>query len=316
MVLKKTAKKTAKLGGSYPKLTKTEQEVLFYLTKEFLTPKQISTRRGTKLRATYYTIEKLKEKGIINNHFAVVQKKGMWYQDSAVYSSNKIRFHALEFNIKILFKDYRYKKTFTKSNMLDIDGNTIRLYRDALEVYINTSFYGDSVEEARKNGFIYCEHLFKKIESRLNIIIKKPDHANIKLVKQHFAEVNNEFAKDLNSKKEKLQIRGDDNKVYALVDNSHNLNEFECVHPEFAEDDMKIIKPFFDELRKNPTTTTELMNFIVILLKNQNNMANNIKEMALSVNVLSKMFYPEGLKDKSKSDDDGSVSKEKPDYFG
>jgi len=306
MSVENTTKNTTKLGGDYQNLTQTEREILFYLTKEFLTPKQISTRRGTKLRAVYLIIKSLKDKGIINNHFQVVQKKGMWYQNSADFSSNKIRFHALEFNIKILFKDYRYKKTFEKCNILDIDGNTIRLYRDALEVYINTSFYGDSVEEARKKGFVYCEHLFKKIESRLNIIIKKPEHANIKLVKQHFAEVNNDFAEDLNKKKEKLQIRGEDGKVWMLVDNSHNLNELECVHPEFAEDDMKIVKTFMDDLRKNPVKMSEIM----VALKE---VVDLHKETAAGLNTIVKLFYPIGSKAEKNSESSSII---KPNYIG
>jgi len=273
-------------------LTKTEQEVLYYWTKEFLIIKQIATRRQTSERAVRKVMQNLREKGYLDKNNMGRNKKVCGIN----FNKKKIRFHGLEFNIKILFKDDRYKQIKEKTNFLDVDGNTIRLFKDAIEVYVNHSFYADSVEESRKIGFDYCNRLFEKLESRLKIIISKPEAQNIKLVKHHFAEVNNEFSKELNDKKEKLQIRGDDGKVWLLVDNSMNLNELETIHPELAEKDMQIIKRFFDDVRKHEAKASDVLLLIrEYIIENNSKMTELVDAVhsnALSIKLILNIINP------------------------
>jgi len=299
MKQKDLRQKASLSGGSNQKLTQTQQEILFFLTKEFLTIKQIALRRQTSERATQLTIQSLKKKGYLDQKNMGVKKKLCGIN----FLQNSIRFHSLEFNVKLLFKDNRYKAIKEKTNFLDIDGNTIRLFKDALEVYINKSFYADSVETARKEGFEYSYHLFSKIEQQLKVIFVRSKVQNIKLVKQHFSEVNNELAKDLNVKKEKLALKGADGKTWLLVDNSFNLNELETIHPELAEKDMKeVIKPFFDDLRANPKVRmSEVMKALAEIVDVN-------KETASGLNAVVQLLKP--------SVPEPSVVKHKPDYVG
>lgn len=286
-------KKASVYHLSKKELTVAEGEVLFFFTKEFLTTKKIALRRGTTTRAVRYTFQKLRKKGYLDSKNMERKKKG--YGIDLI--GNKIRFHGLEFNIKLLFKDKRYRAIREGCNVLEVDGNTIRLFRDAIEVYINKSFYADKVEDARKKGFNYAYWLFSRLEQDLKVLLVKDRVQNVKLVKQHFAEVNNELAKDLNVKKEKLSIRGNDGKVWLLVDNSLNLHELETLHPELAEEDMNIIKPFFDDLRRNPAVK------ISDILKVIHESAVQTKETSAGLQSLMRLMFPDAFKKEEKKPD-------------
>ncbi|MEX0596934.1 MAG: hypothetical protein WD512_10580, partial [Candidatus Paceibacterota bacterium] len=122
-------------------LSKAEKEVLFLLTQEFLTPKKIQIRRQTSRQATYKIIKSLKQKGAIRPNYLenpMVDKSQPTCQpvnQKSTKSVNQIRLHGQEFNIKILYKDHRYKQLQGKANLINIDGNEIRLYRDSIEIY-------------------------------------------------------------------------------------------------------------------------------------------------------------------------------------
>src|SRR3990167_5659123 len=105
----KTKKEGCKLGGVIQTLTQKEQEILFMLTDEFLTPRKIAIRRKTSHQSIYKTIKNLKKKGAFDIGFNRVAKNLSTLQPSDTTSKLKnqhqIRLHAQEFNINILYKD-------------------------------------------------------------------------------------------------------------------------------------------------------------------------------------------------------------------
>jgi len=303
MQSKKVPQKGSVCHHHKQKITETQKETLFFLTKEFLTTKQIAVRRQTSERAVRKIIEKLRKKGYINKENMVRNKKGMWYPQTEPFSNHSIRFHSLEFNVRILFKDHRYKAFLSKSNFFEFDGNTVRLFKNAIEVYVAQSFYGKTVDEARDNGFKYANWLFSRLESQLKIILVKDRVQNIRLVKQHFSEVNNELAKDFNVESKKLHIKGADGKTWLLVDNSFNLHELEAVHPELAEKDMGVVKGFFDSLRFNPVNLTEILGLI--------------RENSAGIQAILRLSYPDVFKSDVVVKDKKVVKNIlKPEYIG
>jgi len=243
-------------------LTNAEQEVLTLLTQEFLTPKKIATRRRCTKQAISKIIKKLRKKGLINQFSEEVDKSRPTCQPLNSYGyqnipsfpvEHQIRLHGQEFNIKILYKDQRYKKILEKSNTINIDGNTIRLYRNSIEIYSGQSFYADDPQKATAISFQYWNRLFAKLENDLKLILIKPRAQNIKLVNQHYSEINNELAEECEKKAEKVRVyTTDDGKLWFLIDNSFNLHEAETTHPQTSKQDMgDVIKPFFNDLRDN-----------------------------------------------------------------
>ena len=265
--MKKKNLRVENKGGVSPSLTEKEREVYHYLTHDFLTPGQIAVRRQTSKNAVYKIIQRLKQKEILNKAFSRVEK----IESTIQPFRNGIRLHGQEFNIQILYKDHRYKEKIKKhSNLLYIDGNTIRLYKNSIEVYGEKSFLADSVDKATANSMSYWQRFLSRLENDLDIILMKPRAQNIRLVNAHYSEIHNELAKDCNIKSEKIRIYSkDDGKLWFLIDNSFNLHEAETVHPETSTHDMgEIVKPFFNDLRDNrPPTLSEIMNLVNTIVK-------------------------------------------------
>lgn len=246
-------KKVANRGSEEPELTPIEAEVLYLLTKEFLTVKQIAIRRQKSTQSIYNIRQNLRKKGVIDSLNKEVAKTRGTLQPFAT-SGHKIRLHGQEFNIKILYKDRRYKEHLAKHNTLYIDGNTIRLYRDSIEVYGTHSFYAETAQKATARSMVYWRRFFTRLEHDLKVILVKNRYNNIKLVNHHYSEIDNELARECNIKADKIRVyTTEDSKLWFMIDNSFNLDEAETLHPETAKQDMQdIVSQFFNTLRDNP----------------------------------------------------------------
>lgn len=247
------AEKASVCQEAHQNLTKIEREVYHLLINEYLTPKQIANRRETTTRAVRMHIQKIKEKGLISEYNKILPFSQCGMEETEG-RAHQIRLHGIEFNIQILYKDDRYKQIIEKKgNILLFDGDTVRLYDNSIEVYMIKSFFGVDASSALRSAFDYCNRLFLRLESDLKIIFVKPRVANIRMVKSHFSEVNNEFARDCGDKHEKIGVlTREDGKLWFLVDNSFNLHEAETVHSRTGKDDMQVVvQPFFNDLRAN-----------------------------------------------------------------
>lgn len=267
-------------------LTQTEKEVLQMLTDEFLTPGKIAIRRKTTQQAVSKIIVKLKEKGYLKQGYQRVVKIDRTLQPH----NHQIRLHGQEFHINILFKDNRYKSIMGKSNLLYVDGNQISLYRNAVEVRSGQVFWGDDVHKATSRSMKYWDRFLIRLENRLKILLIKHEKFNVKIVKHHYAEINNGLAKDLYIKSEKIRIyANEDGKLWFTIDNSFNLHEAEFQHPDTAiQDAADKIVPFFNDIRdrfQRPPLMSELM-----VMLHQAMEIN--KETAAGLNIIAKMLKP------------------------
>lgn len=272
--MKKIKPSGLKSGGVSP----IEKEILLLLTDEFLTPKQIAIRRNTSVQAVYKVIKRLQKKGLFDGGLNRVEKSQPTFKPL-----NQIRLHAQEFNIKILYKGEKYIRIFKSANLINIDGNSIRLYTNSIEVYSGQSFYSEDEQKATADSMKYFTRLFARLEHELKIIILKPRTRNIKLVNAHYAETNNELAKECENKAEKIRIyTNDDGKLWFLLDNSLNLHESEAVHPHTSKQDMQeAVRPFFNDLRDNsPPTLSQIMG----VLKEA---AETNRETAAGLNIIA-----------------------------
>lgn len=238
------------------KLSKIEEEVLHLLTKEYQTPKQVSIRRGTSSQATYKIINNLKKKGVLTRNY-----KRVAFSQGTIQPFQGIRVHALEFNIKIINKNYSYNKRVGKSNLEFLDGNTIKLCPNSLEVYGNKSFFGFDEQRAMSKAVSYYNRFFVRLESFLNIVILKRRIPNISLVRCEFSEVDNEVARDCGDKSSYIKLFArEDGKLWFSIDNSFNLYEMETHHKHTAKRDMFRVKKHIQDWRDNdPVTNSELM---------------------------------------------------------
>lgn len=266
-------------------LTKNEQEVLDALTIEFLTPKQVALRRKITRQAVYKFVKNIRAKGYLN--FKVMKENSFFQSTQATknISTHRIRLHSQEWNIAILRKTQQYEAIRKRVNHIIIDDNIVRLYTNSVEIYSKKSFLGISPQETVGLSLDYWNKFIVRLQTELCVDLIKPKYQNIKLVTSHFAETNNEFAKETEKENIKIKIyTQDDGRLWFVIDNSFNLHEAETLHPETSKPDMEIIQSFFNDLRdKPPATISELM-MIVKALAEQN------KETLAGLLVLVKLL--------------------------
>ncbi len=305
---KSKPKRGLQLGGSLSNLTRVERDVLHLLTTEFLTYKQVAIRRKCTKQAVSNIVQKLKKKGALSIAFQKVDKSQGTCKPLSK-KVNQIRLHEQEFNIKILFKDYRYKEILMKSNLININGNTIRLYRNSIEIYSGKSFYADDTDKATSRSIYYWNRFFRRLENELKLILIKPRYQNIKLVKQHYAEINNELAEECEKKADKIRVyTRDDGKLWFTIDNSFNLHEAETPHPETAKQDMgNVVKPFFNDLReKEHIPLSKISEYMA-------DTSHQVNEISHGLKALADFLQSQIPK---KPEDNGIDRKIKPEYIG
>lgn len=286
------------------KLTQKDKDVLYYITEEFLTPKQIALRRKTSVQAIYKTIKKLKDNGVLDKYNKVVENTGITFKP---LPKNGIRLHRIELNIKILYKDQRYKNILSKTNTLEIDGNTIRIYNDSIEAYVNKSFFAENVDKATVKSSNYISKLIRLLENDLKVILLKNRSQNIRIVNQHYAEINNGIAKECERTGDKIRVYGkEDGKLWFLIDNSFNLHEAETVHPKEAKQDMDKVKAVFNDIRDNkihlPSEVKVVIDSILTVL-------NEVAVAQLNQTNIIKSLLP-------KKEEVNIIPDDSPDYFG
>lgn len=261
------------------------REVLNLLTIDFLTPQEIAQRRKTSVRAVYKVIAKLKEKGM----FGIATNQVNLSRSTEPFSEPlRMRLHGQEWNIKIISKSEKYAQAKKQANTVYIDGNTIRLYQDSIEIYSGQSFWEKDEQRATAVSLAYWERFFARLEHEFGVILVKPRVQNINLVNQHYGETNSEIAKDALEKKEKIRIQTeDDGKIWFTIDNSWNLKEMETLHPETAKQDMtKVQKQVNDWRSHDPPTNSQLATHIMQVTANQEHFAIHLKSHVEAVQKL------------------------------
>jgi len=295
MVKKRGLKKSIKIPQPYSKLSDTQKEILYLISEDFLTIEQIANRRGTSQTAVYKIVKKLKNKGFLAMNFRGVKK----IQPSTLTPSDK-RLHSQEWNIKILWQNHYYQNKYKKSNTRFIDGHTIRLYRNSIEVYAGegTSFFGETEQRATAKSLVYWERFFHKLEHEFKIILIKPRCENINLVSHHYGNIFCDFSKDCSKNKQRIRIYArEDGKLWFDMDNSFKFKEREHPHPETAKQDSELVSKHIDDWRNNnPPTNSELAIHVQELIqdrkfwaKHQRSHVAAIKELSKGVRKLNKL---------------------------
>jgi len=267
-------------------LTPTEEAVLaLSVEPEFLTPQQIATRRGVKVHAIWKVQRALRKKGALTKTNKRVNFSRPTAKPTTKIKPNLIRLHGQEFNIKILYQPSKYQKTVEKSNTIFLDGHTIMLYKNSIEVYAGEgqSFFAEKAQKAFSDSLKYWNSFFVKLEDQLNLILVKPRCQNIRLVNQHFARINSKLQEHSVNEDYKVKIYGkEDGKLWFVADDSYGLAEDETVHPKTSKNDREVVDKHLNDWRDNsPPVNSELS--AAILETNK-----SIQTVSAEVGVFSK----------------------------
>lgn len=280
-------KKGLKLPIINPKLTTAQKVILHLITDEFLTIKQIAQRRNCSIQAVYKIIAQIKKKGVLGNGLNKVEKV------ESTFNQSDVRLHGQEFNIRILWQDNKYQELLEKSNVIFIDSNTIRLYKNSIEIYSGQSFYGNTANISENKSLSYWQGFLARLEHDLKVLLIKTRARNIKIVNQHYARGNSEIADDSVKNRERVWVYAEeDGKLAFITDDSFGFREDETVHPITAKIDRKAVDKQVNDWRlNNPPTNSELKESLIIQSNNVDKLTNNqlkqaeqISEFAIALN--------------------------------
>lgn len=265
-------------------LTNAEKEVLKLITEDFLTLKQIQIRRQCSRQAVYKILKKLKEKGALNVGLQKVDKI------EGVVNQNLIRLHGQEFNIKILHQNESYQKQLKSSNLIFIDGHTIKLYKNSIELYAGggQSFYGDTAQMAISKSLAYWKRFIARLEHDFNVILVKPRSRNIRIVNQHFARGESEICENAIENHKRIKVYAEeDGKLAFITDDSFGFKEDETIHPLTSKPDREAIDKQVNDWRvHNPPTNSQLAGHVLQNAQNLDQYAIHLKAHVKSVQDL------------------------------
>lgn len=300
------------MGDSKVSLTK-KQEILLNLLRKKYTLKQASIE----LKISHRAAQRLFQRVQIKKHIIHKDKKKMFVGVSHTSSEHfrEIRLHNIQFHIKpSMFLEKFHKKRF-KADSLRFKNNTIVLGKNFIELYVLDSFYGENTDVCLRKAYDYFYGgFFAELEDFLGVVFTKERDSRVKMVRSHYAEVDNEFAADVNKRKEKFEVKGKDGKAFLVVDKSLRSDELEAVHPQDSREDMNKFQSFFQDLRENPVLLSDILRVIegtqVLLKKQQEANTNTALELQAITNII-KILVPAPQKEVVKDE-----VKKQPDYVG
>lgn len=102
------------------------------------------------------------------------------------------------------------------------------------------------------------ETTIPKIEKLFRIRLIQDYKANITIISQEYARIQDALAKLYRNEGNRIYLTGEDGKIWLITDLSFSVDELEFIHTNKAQDDLDAIAPFMNDLRKNPITLSEV----------------------------------------------------------
>lgn len=274
--------------------------------QEGLCISEIAKYRHTSRTAIYKVLSTLNKNGLIRHpkrSIYEVTDKGLEGLHSFVGLRYKLRQHNLHFKIKVLESPknwelkrneirtmpYFNKTLKLKNNEQDLlNFGRLKLKTTTKSIIIKMpTIYATDWEHAIVQAMGILEDGIYKIEKLFKILLVKDYKANITIISQEYARIQDALAKLYRKEQNRIYLTGDDGKIWLITDFSFSTDETEFIHPEKATDDVDAIAPMLNDLRKNPTTFSEVreeMAEIQGVLKTD--MQNRVKHQAVLDEIL------------------------------
>lgn len=275
-------------------ITNSQAEVLQGLSK-FMTITEISKWRKVSRQAIYKVTRRLLARGMIEKIGLAwrLTDKGKEGLHSFIGFTYKKRYHNLAFKIQIkenprnwdkkrntlMLLPYFNKRVELKNNSYDLfNFGKIQVKTTTKSVILRLpTIYSDTVEEAILQGMDMLFSSIPRIEASFKIKLVKDNRANITIISQEWARLQDPLAKLYDEKDEKLYIKDENGDVRLIIDYSFAVGELEAIHPNKSPEDMKAVDTFMLDLVKNPVTMSDLKEVVKGVASNQIMFAQNIE---------------------------------------
>ena len=256
---------------------------------------EIAKFRKVSRQSVYKVLRTLNKKGLITHPKRSVYElteKGIKGLHSFVGLRYKLRQHNLHFKIKVLespknwelkrneirFMPYYNRTIKLKNNEQDLlNFGKLQLKTTTKSIIIKMpTLYAKDWETAVIQAMQILEDSIYRIEKLFKIRLVKNLKANIKIISQEYARIQDALAKLYRAEGNRIYLTGSDGKIWLITDFSFSTDETEFIHVEKATDDIDAIAPFLNDLRKNPTTMTEVKGIVGEVVEVQKANAKNI----------------------------------------
>lgn len=247
------------------------------LIQEGLSLAEIAKHRDVSRQAVYDILKTLNKKGLIRHpkrSMYELTEKGISTLHQFVAFRYKLRQHNINFKIEVLESPKNWDLKRNEIRQLPYFNKTIKLKNNEQDLFnygkllvkttsqsviikIPTIYAGDW-ESAVIQGMSILEDSIHKIEKAFSIRLVKDYKANIKIISQEYASIQDALAKLYRCEGNRVYLTGEDNKIWLITDFSFSNDELEYIHPNNATSDIDAIAPFLNDLRKNPTTISEI----------------------------------------------------------
>lgn len=247
------------------------------LIQQGLSISEIAKYRKVSRQAIYDIFTTLNKKGLITHpkrSIYELTEKGMSTLHSFVAYRYHLRQHNLHFKIQVLESPKNWELKRNEIRQLPYFNKTIKLKNNEQELFnygklqVKTTsksviikmptIYAIDWEDAVIQAITILEESIYKIEKTFKISLIKDYKSNIKIISQEYARIQDALAKIYRHEGNRIYLSGDDGKIWLITDFSFSNDETEFIHPNKATDDLDAIAPFLNDLRKNPTTMTEM----------------------------------------------------------
>jgi predicted transcriptional regulator len=247
------------------------------LIQEGLSITQIAEYRQVSRKNVYKILSTLNKRGLVRHpkySLYELTEKGIEGLHSFVALRYKLRQHNLHFKIKVLESQKNWEQKRNELRQIPYFNKTIKLKNNEQDLFnygkiqVKTTtksiiikmptIYATDWEHAIIQAISILEDTIFKIEKVFKIVLVKDYKANITIISQEYARIQDALAKLYRQEKNRLYLTGEDGKIWLITDFSFSTDETEFIHPEKATDDVDAIAPFLNDLRKNPITLTEV----------------------------------------------------------
>lgn len=287
-----------------PEVSQAQADILHCLTNN-LTITEIAKHRKCSRQAIYKVLWRLLAKGFVEKigyayGLTELGKKGL---HSFIGFTNKLRQHNINVKMEILESPrnwerkrgvmtslpYFNKRVKLKNNYYDLFSfGRVRVKTTSKSAIIKIpTIYDDSIEGATIQTMEILEKVIPKIEALFKIKLIKDYKSNITFISQEYARLNDALAKLYKREDNKLYIKDEEGKVWLITDYSFAVNELETIHPIRADEDMKTVHSFLNDLRQNPVTCSQMMGAINSNAEHLNYHATNMRTHVDAVKKLS-----------------------------
>lgn len=242
---------------------------------------EISKYRKIARKNVYKVLSTLVKKGWVTHPTRAIYElteKGLKGLHSFVGLRYKLRQHNLHFKIEIRKSQRNWNQKRQELRFLPYYNKTLKLKNNEQELFnfgklqVKTTtksviikvptIYAREWESAIIQAMQILEDSIPKIEKLFKIRLVSNYKSSIKIISNEYAEIQNTLAKMYRNEGNRMYLTGEDGKIWLITDFSFSTDELEFIHSNKATDDVDAILPFMNDLRKNPTTFSDIRNHV------------------------------------------------------